>query len=129
MHELKKRTKNAKVLLTLETIVENYSRSNICFGLLFHQWVGLHFGRFFYKLSWSPCRQAIPLQENAASTICTHRNLKTRTCTYVGTGPENIFFGKRTPCKKLPDIHPRQDNLLLGKKISAVYKTSLHFTK
>jgi hypothetical protein len=47
---------------------------------------------------------------------------------YVGTGPVNIFW-ERTPCKKSADLHPRQGNLLQRNNISAVYKTSLHFTK
>jgi hypothetical protein len=46
----------------------------------------------------------------------------------VCTGPENIF-GERTPCKKLADHHPRQGKLLQTNNFSAVYKTSLHFTK
>jgi hypothetical protein len=57
-----------------------------------------------------------------------HRNLRSRTITYVGTGLANIF-GERTPCKKLADFYPRQGNLLQRNNFSVVYKTSLHFTK
>jgi hypothetical protein len=32
-----------------------------------------------------------------------HRNLRSRTSTYVGTGLANIF-GERTPCKKMADL-------------------------
>jgi hypothetical protein len=46
----------------------------------------------------------------------------------LGTGPSNIL-GKRTPCKKLADLLPRQGNLLQRSNFSAAYKTSLHFTK
>jgi hypothetical protein len=38
-------------------------------------------------------------------------------------------LGERTPCKKLADLRPRQGNLLQRNYFSAVYKTSLHFTK
>jgi hypothetical protein len=49
-------------------------------------------------------------------------------CMYVGTGHANIL-GERTPCKKSADLPLRQGNLLQRKPFSAVYKTSLHFTK
>jgi hypothetical protein len=39
-----------------------------------------------------------------------HRNLKTRTITLAQV--MQIFFGERTPCKRLADLHPRQGNLL-----------------
>jgi hypothetical protein len=45
---------------------------------------------------------------------------------YVGTGPANIFGESG---KKLYDLHPRQGNVLQSNTFSAVYKTSLHFTK
>jgi hypothetical protein len=40
-----------------------------------------------------------------------------------------IFLGKEHLVKKLADLHPRQGNLLQRNNFSAVYKTSLHFTK
>jgi hypothetical protein len=42
---------------------------------------------------------------------------------HVGTGPANLF-GKRTPCKKSADLHPRQGNLLQRNNFSVAYKTS-----
>jgi hypothetical protein len=57
-----------------------------------------------------------------------HRNLRSRTSTYVGTGLASIF-GERAPCKKLADLSPRQGNLLQRNNFSAVYKTSFDFTK
>jgi hypothetical protein len=55
-----------------------------------------------------------------------HRNLGTTQNKYVGTGPANIFGESG---KKLYDLHPRQGNVLQSNTFSAVYKTSLHFTK
>jgi hypothetical protein len=62
------------------------------------------------------------------STYKNHRNLTFRIYKYVGAGLANIF-GERTPCEKLADLYPRQGNLLQRNIFSAVYKTSLHFTK
>jgi hypothetical protein len=53
-----------------------------------------------------------------------HRNLRSRICTYVGTGLANIL-GERTPCKKLADLHPRQGNLLQRNNFSVVYVQNL----
>jgi hypothetical protein len=57
-----------------------------------------------------------------------HRNLRSTKNKYVGTGLANILE-ERTPCKKSADLHPTQGNLLQRNNFSAVYKTSLHFTK
>jgi hypothetical protein len=48
-----------------------------------------------------------------------HRNLKTRTSTYV----LQILFGGKTPCKKLADLHPRQGNLIQRTVFSGLQNT------
>jgi hypothetical protein len=47
--------------------------------------------------------------------VCWHRSCK--------------HFGRKNPCKKSADLHPRQGNLLHWNIFTGLNKTSFHYTK
>jgi hypothetical protein len=57
----------------------------------------------------------VPIEILDLEEVCWHKSCK--------------YFGGKIRCKKSADLHPRQGNLLQRNNFTAVYKTSLHFTK